>query len=148
MERFPYRNEALLVLQGIALVIATLVSVAPAAIAAGSQKACPSRDLADIRELLNKEPSCQGAVALLEICEFGSSGDVSLGAAVTKKCEDDFLSKLSKVRTRIYDRKQKRCSQKYWNKAGTMYRSFEAFCGVYLARDYSAKFGKPSSARK
>lgn len=148
MERAPYRNKTLFMLRRIALVVATSASIVTVAIAAEAQKACPTRDLAEIKELINNAPSCLGAVALLEVCEFGSGGDVSLGAAVVKKCEDDFLTKLSKARKRVYDRKQKRCSQKYRNKVGTMYRSFEAFCGVYVARDFSAKFGKPSSTRK
>ncbi len=72
------------------------------------------------------------------------SGDVSLGAAVTKKCEGDILCKLSGAQKRVYDCEQKRCARKYQNTAGTMYRSFEAFCGAYAARDSSAKFLKAS----
>ncbi len=66
-------------------------------------------------------------------------GDVSLGAVVTEKCEGDFLSKLTAAQRRAYDGEQKRCSRRYLNQSGTMYRSFEAFCGAYVARNYSAK---------
>ncbi len=100
---------------------------------------CPTLDHQEIEELLRQAPSCQRAVAVFEICQFGSSGDVGLGAVVTEKCEADFLGKLTPAQRRAYDGEQKRCSRKYLNKAGTMYRSFEAFCGAYVARNYSAK---------
>jgi hypothetical protein len=58
---------------------------------------------------------------------------------VTEKCEADFLGKLTPAQRRAYDGEQKACSRKYLNKSGTMYRSFEAFCGVYVARNYSTK---------
>lgn len=92
--------------------------------------------------LIRQAPSCRRAVALFELCEFGVGGDVGLGAAVTEKCEGDFLGELSAAQKRAYDRAQKRCARKYQNEEGTMYRSFEAFCGAYVARDYSAKFLK------
>jgi hypothetical protein len=46
-----------------------------------------------------------------------------------------------------YDREQKGCQRKYANEAGTMYRSFEAFCGADVARSYSAKFLKAEPGR-
>jgi len=101
---------------------------------------CPTRDLDAIEMLIHEASSCQRAIAVFEICELGASGDVSLGAAATEKCEGDFLGKLSAAQKRVYSRKQKRCARKYQDKIGTMYRSFEAFCGAYVARDYSAKF--------
>jgi 2-keto-4-pentenoate hydratase len=60
------------------------------------------------------------AGALFEICQFGASGDVSLGAIVTEKCEGDFLSKLNAAQRRAYDREQKRCQRKYAHEDGTM----------------------------
>jgi len=120
----------------------TISNAAVAAKDEAKKEECPSFDLNAIESLLRQTPSCQRAVALFKVCEFGSSGDVSLGAAVTQKCKADFLSKLSVVQKRAYDREQQRCARKYQNKAGTMHRSFEAFCGAYVARDYSAKFLK------
>ena len=114
-------------------------TISNAAVAAKEKEECPSFDLNAIESLLRQTPSCQRAVALFKVCEFGSSGDVSLGAAVTQKCEADFLSVVQK---RAYDREQQRCARKYQNKVGTMHRSFEAFCGAYVARNYSAKFLK------
>ena len=107
---------------------------------------CPTLDAGEIEDMLQKAPSCQRAVAVFEICQFGSSGDVGLGAAVTEKCEADFLGKLSAAQRRAYDGEQKRCSRKYLNKSGTMYRSFEAFCRTYVARNYSASALKAAGA--
>jgi hypothetical protein len=109
---------------------------------------CHAHDLNVIDKLIREAPSCQRAVAVFENCEFGTSGDVSLGAAVTEKCEADFISKLSAAQKRTYDRKQERCERKYQNRVGTMYRSFEAFCQAYVARDYSTKFYKAAPKRK
>ena len=64
---------------------------------------------------------------------------------MTEKCEGDFLSKLNAAQRRAYDREQKRCQRKYAHEDGTMYRSFEAFCGADLTRNYSAKLPKPGA---
>ena len=108
---------------------------------------CTTFDYDGIIGLLEQAPSCLRAIAIFEACEFGASGDVGLGAAVTKKCEADFMGKLSAAQKRAYDQAQKRCARKYRNKSGTMYRSFEAFCGAYVARDYSARFLKASAGK-
>jgi hypothetical protein len=112
------------------------------------KQGCPTDDLEVIENLIRQAPSCQGAVTLFEKCEFGTSGDVSPGATVTEKCEGDFISKLSAAQRRAYDRKQQRCELKYRDRVGTMYRSFEAFCQAYVARDYSARFLKAAPKRK
>jgi hypothetical protein len=101
---------------------------------------CPTLNLGEIEELVRKSPTCRRAVAVFELCEVGTSGDLRLGAAVTEKCEADFLGKLTPPQKRSYNTEQKRCAHKYQDKDGTMYRSFEAFCGAYVARDYSARF--------
>lgn len=133
------------VLAVVALAISTAASAAKDE---PKKEQCPTHDLDAIEKLIREAPSCQRAVAVFEICEFGASGDVSLGAAVTEKCEGNFLSKLSAAQKRVYNRKQKRCVRKYQDKAGTMYRSFEAFCGAYVARDYSAKFLKAAPSER
>jgi hypothetical protein len=107
-----------------------------------SKEECPAFGLDAIESAIRQAQSCRRAIALFEICEFGASGDVGLGAAATEKCEGDFLSKLSAAQKRAYGRAQKFCARKYHNEDGTMYRSFEAFCGAYAARDYSARFLK------
>ena len=127
------------------ILAAVMLAISTAASAAEDKpkkEECRTRDHREIEDLLRKTPSCQRAGALLEICQFGASGDVSLGAIVTEKCESDFLRKLNAAQRRAYDRAQKRCQRKYAHEDGTMYRSFEAFCGADLARNYSAKFLK------
>src|ERR1700682_3727665 len=122
---------------------AIMPAISPAASAAKDRpknEECPTLDHQEIEDLLRKAPSCQRAGALLESCQFGTSGDVSLGAIVTEQCEGDFLGKLNATQNRAYDREQKRCQRKYAHEDGTMCRSFEAFCGADVARHYSAKF--------
>ena len=68
------------------------------------------------------------------------SAYVSLAAIVTHKCEGDFLGKLNAAQKRAYQRDQERCRRKYRSEDGSMYRSFEAFCGANVARNYSARF--------
>ena len=109
---------------------------------------CPTRELDSIADLIDQAPSCRHAVRLFEICAFGASGDVALGTAVTEKCEGGFLNKLTASQKQTYERRQKRCARKYQNKIGTMYRSFEAFCGAYVARKYSDRFLTPTHERK
>jgi hypothetical protein len=109
---------------------------------------CPTRELGSIVDLIREAPSCRRAVSVFEVCAFGASGDVALGTAATEKCEVDFSDKLSASQKLTYERKQKRCASKYENKVGTMYRSFEAFCGAYVARDYSDEFLTAAHGRK
>ena len=136
-------NGALLTI----IALTVLISMA----AAKDQKKkeeCPTLNLGEIEDLVRKSPTCRRSVAVFELCEVGTSGDLRLGAAVTEKCEADFLGKLSAAQRRAYDGEQKRCAHKYQDKDGTMYRSFEAFCGAYVARDYSARFLKSSGRAK
>jgi hypothetical protein len=108
---------------------------------------CPTLDGKEIENLLRQAPSCKRAVALFEICKFGASGDVSLGVAVTEKCQVDFLGKLSPKQKRVYDREQQSCARKYPKEDGSMYRSLEAFCGAYVARKYSTLFLKATPSK-
>jgi hypothetical protein len=128
------------------IILATvMLAVSIAASAAKDEpkkQQCPTLDHQEIEDLLRKASSCQRAAALFEICQFGSSGDVSFGALVTQKCEGDFLSKLTAAQRRTYDGGQKRCRRKYLHEDGSIYRSFEAVCGADVARNYSAKFRK------
>ncbi|MGC1577098.1 MAG: hypothetical protein WA813_13425 [Beijerinckiaceae bacterium] len=128
-----------------ALAISTAVAAAKDV---PKQEECSIFGAEEIENSIRQAPSCRRAVALFELCEFGASGDVGLGAAVTERCEGDFLSKLNTAQKRSYDREQKRCARKYRNEDGTIYRSFEAFCGAYVARDYSARFLKAAPAER
>jgi hypothetical protein len=130
----------------IALVVAAMAIVgAGAAPRPAEPEACPIEDFTeDAREkLLQDAPSCDRALDLFRACSLGASGDVALGAVVVEKCEAGFLNRLTREQRRTYDREQKRCQNKYRREAGTMYRSFEAFCGAELARNYARRYATP-----
>jgi hypothetical protein len=107
-----------------------------------SAEDCPTLNHQDIENLLAKAPSCDRSMALFEACELGTSGDVSFGEIVIKKCEDDFRNRLSTSERHTYERKIRACWQKYAKEAGTMYRSFEAFCAAGVAQRYARNAGK------
>jgi hypothetical protein len=95
---------------------------------------------------LQDAPSCEKALDLFRACSLGAGGDVALGAIVVEKCEAGFLGRLTREQRRTYDREQKRCQNKYRRESGTMYRSFEAFCGAELARNYAHRYAAPKGA--
>jgi hypothetical protein len=101
---------------------------------------CPAGRSDQIIEVVERMASCDAAYQVFEACSYGSSMDVQIGAAVTSKCESTFLIKLSDRQRRSYDLQQARCSRKYRNKDGSMYRSFEAFCHANVVRRYARLF--------
>jgi hypothetical protein len=100
---------------------------------------CPAKSTAmdDIVEALNGAPDCDRAMKVFEACEFGASGDVSLGAVVENKCEGDFLARLKAPQVQAYRREMRVCDRKYRNQSGTMALSFTAFCRATVAQRYS-----------
>jgi hypothetical protein len=120
--------------------------VAMVAAPAAATQECPTRDGAEILDLLEQAPTCEKSLALFQACSYGAGGDVGLSAVVIRKCEGGFLTKLGKSQRQAYDRQQKRCVRKYQDQSGTMYRSFEAFCSAKLAKDYSQRFAKGSKS--
>jgi hypothetical protein len=68
--------------------IAALVMTAPT----WAAECTIERDKLD--DALRATPSCAAAYRLFELCEYGASGDVPLGAIVQEKCEADFLPRL------------------------------------------------------
>jgi hypothetical protein len=98
-----------------------------------------SMSLEEIVEAINATPGCERAMKLFEACEFGTSGDIQLGAAVEKKCERDFLAGLKAPRRQVYQREMQVCDNKYRNQSGTMYRSFTAICRASIAQRYSQR---------
>jgi hypothetical protein len=87
---------------------------------------------------------CDKAMKLFKDCAYTASGDVLLGEAVEKKCEVDFLRRLSAVETRAYQGELKRCDEKYRGKQGTMYLSFTAFCRAEVSQRYARQARKAS----
>ena len=107
-----------------------------------------SMTLDEIVDAINATPRCERAMKLFEDCEFGTSGDVQLGAAVEKKCEGDFLSRLKAPQKRAYQREMSVCDRKYRNESGTMYLSFTAFCRAEVAQRYSQRALKAAGPSK
>ena len=70
----------------LAAVMLAILTTPSAARDKPKKQECPTLDHQEIEDLLRKAPSCQRASALFESCQFGTSGDVSLGAIVTEKC--------------------------------------------------------------
>lgn len=98
----------------------------------------------EIIAAINAAPGCDRAMKIFEDCEYGASGDVLLGAAVEKKCEADFLSRLKPPQKAAYQRETGACDRKYHSESGTMYRSFTAFCRAEVAQRYSRRALKTS----
>jgi hypothetical protein len=133
------------ILAGMAVILSFSAGPALASICLGK-----SMTLDEIIDVINATPGCERAMKLFEACEYGTSGDIHLGAAVEKKCELDFLARLKEPQRHLYQSEMRVCDRKYRNEEGTMYRSFTAFCRAEVAQRYSQKARKvagPSPAR-
>ena len=93
----------------------------------------------EIVAVIDAAPGCGRAMKIFTDCEYGASGDIALGAAVEKKCEADFRSRLKASQKKAYASQLDRCDAKYRNEDGTMYRSFTAFCRAEVAQRYSRR---------
>jgi len=127
------------ILAGMAVVLSLSAGPALAAVCRGK-----SMTLDQIIEVINAAPGCERAMKVFEACEFGTSGDIHLGAAVEKKCEADFLKRLKAPQKLTYQREMRGCDQKYENESGTMYRSFTAFCRAAVAQRHARSMRKTS----
>jgi len=126
--------------------IMLLMSVAPG----DEPKQCLVTEggLDDIEVAIEKAASCEKSMETFQACAFAASGDVQLGEAVIRKCESDFLNKLSGSEERTYHQKLKRCWQKYRRESGSLYRSFEAMCAAGVAQAYSRRFSKAGDRKR
>ena len=115
-----------------------LLSMSATALAAPVE--CPTAVREDVLGLLDHASTCERSLRVFEACASGAGGDVGLGEVVVKRCERDFLSKLSSVQRLIYQRKLELCARKFQKEPDTMYRSFEAFCSAKVAKMYSLRF--------
>jgi hypothetical protein len=100
---------------------------------------CPNRDGQEIESLLVEAPTCDRSMDLFRVCAYGASGDTVLGSIVREKCEGEFLAKLSRAERRGYRHRLRVCERRYAREAGTMYRSFEAFCLAAVAQAYARR---------
>jgi hypothetical protein len=111
---------------------------------------CPASDFdwEKIEEAARTAPSCERSFQLLARCSSGAGSDVGLGSVITNRCEVDFLTKLSSAQRQVYRSAQARCQRKYQQESGTMYRSFEAFCGAEIARSYARRYAARPGAQR
>ena len=121
-----------------------LISLAMAAPKRAEPKECPVAELAleAVETAIQNAASCQTSMDIFEACSRVASGDVMLGEAVVRKCEDDFLHKLDIGQKHAYQRELSRCWHKYGARPETVYRSFEAMCAAGVAQNYSRRFLK------
>ena len=128
-------------------ILAALLSLA-AAPALASICQGKSMTLDEIVDVIDASPGCERAMKVFKDCEFGTSGDVRLGAAVEKKCEGDFLGRLKAPQKQAYKREMGVCDRKYRNESGTMYLSFTAFCRAEVAQRYSQRAQRDTGPSK
>jgi len=122
------------ILAGMAVIVSLGAGPALAGVCLGK-----SMTVDEIIDVINTAPGCERAMKVFEACEFGTSGDLHLGAAVEKKCEGDFLSRFKASQKQAYQREMLACDRKYQNESGTMYRSFTAFCRAQVAQRYARR---------
>ena len=99
-------------------------------------------------EAIRKAPTCKAAYEIMEACAYTASGDTGLGEALRERCEPDFIGRLSKAQRRVYDQEQRRCTNKYANKSGTMYVGFAAFCRAESTVKHAAKYGASAKPKQ
>ena len=129
-------------LAGMAVILSLSAGPARAAVCLGK-----SMTLEEITDVISAARGCERAMKVFEDCEFGTSGDIHLGAAVEKKCEADFLRRLGRPQKLSYRRELRVCDRKYENESGTMYRSFTAVCRAEVAQRYSRRALKAARSR-
>jgi len=137
-----------LLLSPVLVFVLALVLVLGAAPAIAEDCPAKSTQMDDIIDAINAAPGCDRAMKIFEACEFGASGDVQFGAAVEKKCEGDFLGRLTAPKKQAYRHEMRVCDRKYRNESGTMYLSFTAFCRAEVAQRYSQRARKTAGASR
>ena len=137
-----------LLLSPVLVFVLALVLVLGAAPAIAEDCPAKSTQMDDIIDAINAAPGCDRAMKIFEACEFGASGDVQFGAAVEKKCEGDFLGRLTAPKKQAYRHEMRVCDRKYRNESGTIYLSFTAFCRAEVAQRYSQRARKTAGASR
>ncbi len=137
-----------LLLSPVLVFVLALVLVLGAAPAIAEDCPAKSTQMDDIIDAINAAPGCDRAMKIFEACEFGASGDVQFGAAVEKKCEGDFLGRLTAPKKQAYRHEMRVCDRKYRNESGTMYLSFTAVCRAEVAQRYSQRARKTAGASR
>jgi hypothetical protein len=123
--------------------LATLAALARPLFAAE----CPVAGAEATSEAIEQAPTCAKAAEIYGLCTWGSSMDIQFADAAIRKCEADFLDKLTPRQRKAYDRAKVRCGRKYARESGTLYRSFEASCSVELAKTYWLRMTKAGAGK-
>lgn len=89
------------------------------------------------RQLLLNATSCRAASRIMDKCAWGSSADQEFSSIAVKKCEADFLPKLTPAMKELYTEKMMLCDQRYAGEGGTISISEAALCRVGVAYDFS-----------
>jgi hypothetical protein len=89
--------------------LATLAALARPLFAAE----CPVAGAEATSEAIEQAPTCAKAAEIYGLCTWGSSMDIQFADAAIRKCEADFLGKLTPQQRKAYDRAKTRCGRKY-----------------------------------
>jgi hypothetical protein len=127
---------------GMGLAILAIVVAAAGAPAHAVVCMNTSMTVDEVVDAIGATPGCERAMAIFKDCQLVASGDVAMGAAVEKKCEADFMPRLTGATKKAYRRRLSVCDGKYRNEQGTMYLSFTAFCRAEIAQRYSRRARK------
>lgn len=126
-----------------------LLSVTMAAISSAQAVECPRPGAIDeVAAAIGGAATCAAAARLARACAVGAGGDVSLAAAAERVCERSFLSRSGPKASMAYRRQRAACRRKHQDESGTMYRSFEAFCGAEIARSYARRYAARAGAQR
>jgi hypothetical protein len=127
-------------------IVVLLLTVARAA--SQSPDPCPhgvSEDVADaLSKALFNAKSCNAAVDLFKECRWGSSADVSFAGIVIKKCERDYIGKLTPDQKKVYEDRMHLCNYQYDLQQGTLAISEAVSCHVDVAANFDADLQKAS----
>jgi hypothetical protein len=122
-----------------------LLIAAPALMALAhplSAAECPVAGAEATSDAIERAPSCAKAAEIYGLCTWGASMDIQFADVAIRKCEADFVARLTPQQQRAYDRAKTRCGRKYARESGTLDRSFEASCSVELAKTYWTRMTK------
>ena len=119
-------------------------TVGPGRGKADGGSSCPIADYdADrISAAIEGAGSCYTAAGIAESCAFGSSLDVSFVASATAICERGFGA-MTATHKRAYDTLLGKCSAKFENESGTLYRSMNAFCDLEVTHLFNNLYPEP-----
>ncbi len=99
----------------------------------GGERAADGLDKA-----LLDQKSCKSAVDLMSKCRWGSSADSEFAPIAIKKCEGDFLKKLSPAGMDNYTTEMQLCAYEYARQEGTISISEAAMCQVNVAAKFAS----------